>query len=73
MAYSPGKAAVKIRLTLATGQAYEYRVEDAAEMETIGRLGSMFINGRARMFADVDEDVVLGVQIAGPFGPGPGR
>jgi hypothetical protein len=73
MAYSPGKPGVKIRLTLATGQAFEYRVEDAAETETIGRLGSIFINGQARMFADVDGDVVLGVQIAGPFGYGPGH
>jgi hypothetical protein len=68
MAYSPGKAGVRIRLTLATGRVVEYRVEEAAEAETIARLGSMFVNGRARMFADVDDAVVLGVQVAGPFG-----
>ena len=68
MACVPGKAGVRIRLTLATGRVVEYRVEDAAETETIARLGSMFVNGRARMFADVDDAVVLGVEVAGPFG-----
>ena len=73
MAYSPGKAGVRIRLTLATGRVVEYRVEEAAEAETVARLGSMFVNGHARMFADVDDEAVLGVQVAGPSGYRPGQ
>jgi hypothetical protein len=68
MAYTPGRAGVVVRLTLATGRVVEYRVDDLAEAEGLARLGSTFIEGRARMTADVDNATVLGVQVAGPVG-----
>jgi hypothetical protein len=73
MACYPGKPGVRIRLTLATGQAVEYRADDPVEIETIQRLGAMFVAGGTRMFADVDGSTVLSVQVAGPFGFRPGQ
>jgi hypothetical protein len=68
MAYTAGKAGVTIRLTLATGRVVEHRVDAAAEVETVARLGAMFVVGRTRMFADVENETVLGLQVAGPSG-----
>ena len=73
MACYPGKPRVTVRLTLATGMAVEYRIDDPAEVETIQRLGAMFLAGGTRMFADVDGSSVLSVQIAGPFPYRPGQ
>ncbi len=69
MACFPGKPGAKVRLTLVTGQAVEYRVEDSVEQETIGRLGAAFLGGGSRMFARVDGSSVLSVEVAGPFRP----
>jgi hypothetical protein len=68
MAYTPGKAGAIVRLTLSTGRVVEYRVDDSGEADSIARLGSMFMEGRARMTADVDNATVLGVQVSGPVG-----
>ncbi len=73
MACFPGKPGAKVRLTLATGIAVEYRVDDAVELETIRGLGAMFTAGGTRMFAEVDGSTVLSVQIAGPFLYRPGQ
>jgi hypothetical protein len=73
MACFPGKPGAKVRLTLATGMAVEYRVDDPVEIETIRGLGAMFTAGGTRMFAEVDGSSVLSVQIAGPFLYRPGQ
>ena len=73
MACFPGKPGAKVRLTLATGMAVEYRVDDAVEIATIQGLGAMFTAGGTRMFAEVDGSTVLSVQIAGPFLYRPGQ
>ena len=73
MAYYPGRSGVRVRLTLLTGEALEFRVDDPVEMDTIQRLGAMFVGGGTRMLVDVDGKSVLSVQIAGPVGFGTGR
>lgn len=61
-----GRPGMAIRLTLASGEAVEYRGEDAAEAALLLRMADLFVTGRARMFAEVEGQRVVGVQVAGP-------
>lgn len=64
--YAVGKPGLKARLVLVTGEAVEYPLEDSAEGEAFLRLTDLFINGRARMLAEIDGRTVLGVHVSGP-------
>lgn len=64
--YAVGRPGLKARLTLASGEAVEYEIEDPAEAQAFLRLTDIFVSGRARMFADVDGRQVRGVHVSGP-------
>jgi hypothetical protein len=65
--YVLGQGGMKVRLSLATGQAVEFHPEDARDADALLRMTEMFVSGRARMFAELDgSNVVRAVQIAGP-------
>ena len=64
--YAVGRPGLKARLTLATGEAVEYEIEDPAEGQAFLRLADLFVSGRARMFADLDGREVRGVHVSGP-------
>jgi hypothetical protein len=64
--HSMGRAGLKIRLALASGEALEYQTDDAASADAILRLADMFLAGRARMFAEVEGGTVRAVSLSGP-------
>ena len=66
LGYATGKPGLKVRLTLTTGYVVEYLVEDPAELQTVRTMAEVYLSGGARMFAEVDDDVVRGLQVAGP-------
>jgi hypothetical protein len=61
-----GQPGVKVRLTLHTGEAVEYRTEDAADTTAVLRMAEIFLAGNARMFAEVDGAAVRAIQVSGP-------
>lgn len=64
LGYVLGRSGVKVRLTLQTGEAVEYRTEEAAETEVLLRIADMFLSGHARMFAETDGSIVRAVSIS---------
>ena len=68
LGYVVGQAGLKVRLTLAGGQAVEYQIGDAREADSVLRMAGMFLSGQAQMFAELDgNNAVRGVQIGGPI------
>jgi len=67
LGYAVARPGVKVRLTLASHEAVEYRTEDAAEAEALLRMSDLFLSGRARMFAEVEGNAVRGVAVSGPW------
>jgi hypothetical protein len=64
--HSMGRAGIKIRLVLASGEALEFQTDEAAETDTILRLAETFLASRARMFAEVEGGAVRAVSLSGP-------
>ena len=64
-----GRPGISIRLTLHSGEAVEYRGEDPDEAAAVMRMADLFVNGRARMFAELEGTKVVGIQVAGPRRP----
>jgi hypothetical protein len=59
-----GTGGLKARFTLATGQAVDYRTEDPRDAERLLQAAQALAAGHARMFAEVEENAVRGVQLA---------
>jgi hypothetical protein len=62
-----GQPGVKVRLTLQTREALEYRIEDAAETASVLAMVEIFLRGNVRMFAEVEGSTVRAVQLSGPL------
>jgi hypothetical protein len=65
--HSMGRAGLKVRLALASGESLDYQTDDAAEADAILRLADMFVASRARMFAEVEGTTVRAVSLSGPI------
>ena len=66
LGYAVGQPGLKVRLGLVGGQAVEYQTWDAREADSVLLMVGMFLSGRAQMYAELDGNIVRGVQIAGP-------
>ncbi len=64
-AHTIGRPGLKVRLTLQTGEAVEYQVDEGNEADLTMRLAEAFLSGHARMYAEVDGAVVRAIQVSG--------
>ena len=60
-----GRTGLSIRVTLVTGQVVDYRV-DAEEGRTFLQLAQPFLEGRSRLYAELDGNRIVALQVFGP-------
>ena len=60
-----GRTGLAVRVTLVTGQVLDYRM-DAEEGHTFMQLAQPFLEGRSKLFAELDGNRVVAVQVFGP-------
>jgi hypothetical protein len=58
-----GRPGLRVRLTLLSGQAVEYRTEDAVESAQALQMADVFFAGHARLFAELDGTTVVAVAL----------
>jgi hypothetical protein len=61
-----GRPGVKVRLTLQSGQAVEFKTGDSTETEATIRMAEVFLSGQGRLYAELDGNAVQSIQVAGP-------